>query len=454
MTDLTEILDGQLPAIMVRHGVPGVAIGVVRREETTLLGYGETNIDNSLPVDADTIFQVGSISKTLLGLIVGRLVEQGRADLDGPVAPLFPAGTGIDPRITLRQVITHTSGIDAQNMIADASRLLANHADDSIQASLRHFVGRPLLFEPGSDFSYSGPGIILAAAVVEKLTGRHYADVLQDEVLDSAGMSTTFTTADEVMSRRVAAPHGRDGSGHATLLIDKGWQRHWQLPGWDVPGGGVLSTARDLMRYAAYVTSDAAPAGLFDVQADRGPRGERIGLAWYLDDVAGHRAASHDGLTIGYATRLALIPSAGLAYAILTNSLDGASAVIDIERLILGKTLGGVPEPTITPVGEELAEALLGTYDCGFYGTITVARGSLPGEMQVIVNAARPEPGQFVIELAGADRLVQSAPDSLMTLDRHGTAGSRVPFVQEADGNISALRWHGRIAHRIGARNE
>ncbi|GII95928.1 serine hydrolase domain-containing protein [Sinosporangium siamense] len=450
MSDHATTLNTHIAPILKRRGVPGIAVAVTHRGETTFLEFGVTNLEHPLPVDRDTIFQVGSISKTMLGLVVGRLVEQGRVALDAPVAPYFPGGTGIDERITLRHVITHTSGIDAQNMIADAPRLLSDHADDSVQASLRHFVRRSLLFAPGTDYSYSGPGIMVAAAVVEKVTGRHYADVLQDEVLDPAGMTNTFTTADQVITRRVAAPHGRDGNGRPVLLTDRGWQRHWQLPGWDVPGGGVLSTVRDLMKYAAYVRSPAAPPGLFDVHASRGPIGRDIGLAWWLEDVAGRPAMLHDGLTIGYATRLVLIPSEDLAFAVLTNSLEGGPAVKEIERVIAKTLLGDVPGRATGPVGDELSAALLGTYDCGFYGTVTIAPGARAGELRMIANPAPVGSDQFVIELFSAERLVRCGEDSLIMLEPDGEESSRVPFVREADGTVSALRVGERIAGRVG----
>jgi CubicO group peptidase (beta-lactamase class C family) len=450
VSDLSDLLDGRVPEILSRHGVPGAAVGVHADGVTALRGYGVTNVAHSLPVDPDTIFQIGSISKTMLGHIVGRLTDAGRVGLDDPVAPLFPAGTGLDERITLRHLITHTSGIDAQNMIADAPRLLAGHADDSVQASLAHFVRRPLLFPPGTDYSYSGPGIMVAAAVVERVTGRHYTDVLQDEVLDPAGMSGTFTSADQVVTRRVAAPHGRDRDGLPVLLIDGGWQRHWQLPGWDVPGGGVLSTARDLMRYAAHVTAPGAPGGLFRVHAHRGTAGHDIGLAWMLGERAGAPSMSHDGLTIGYASRLVLVPSRNLAFTILTNSLEGAGVAEEIERIVLTATTGEPPARELLPVGDELRSALLGTYDCGFYGTVTLVPGAAPGELSLVADQAPAAPGQYVIALDSPGRLVLAPPDTLVALAGDGSpVGDAVPFVREPDGTVSALRHHDRIAHRI-----
>ena len=443
-----DLLDAVVPALLEEYGVPGVAIGVRTPDDETVACYGLTNVEHPLPVTGDTIFQVGSISKTLLGLVIGRLVERGQVDLDAPVAPLFPEHP-IDPRITLRHTITHTSGIDAQNMIADAPALLADHADDSIQASLQHFVDRPLMFEPGTDFTYSGPGIMVAAAVVERVTGRHYVDVLRDEVLVPAAMATTFTSADEVVARRVAGPHDRDDAGRPTLLIDGGWQRHWQLPGWDVPGGGVLSTVHDLLSYAAYVTSPAAPPRLFEALATQGMAGHDIGLAWHLDPVGEHLAVSHSGLTIGYATRLVLVPELGLTWTILTNSLHGGGLVGELERRLVDHLVGPSARPSYTPVPADLAAELSGTYDCGFYGTMTLSPGERDGELRMVPTAAATEPGQYVIDLDGADRLVLGGPDTLVVLSADGTPSDEIGYVREDDGTVSAMRFHGRLGRRI-----
>ncbi|MFG3257484.1 serine hydrolase domain-containing protein [Streptomyces sp. NPDC048172] len=448
LDELRARLDAAVPELLAEHRIPGTAIGVTLDGRTLTAGYGVTNVRHPLPVDAHTLFQVGSISKTLLGAVIGRLLERGELELDAPVAPLFAPDAGIDPRITLRHVITHTSGIDAQNMIADAPRILAGGTDDSIQASLRHFIEQPLMFEPGSDFTYSGPGIMVAAATVERATGRRYAELLRELVIEPAGMELTCTTADEAIFHRVAAPHGRDAARAPELLVDRGWQRHWQLPGWDVPGGGVVSNVTDLLHYAAWSASEAAPARLFEPLAGQGVDGHDIGLAWHLSHTGGHPTMSHNGLTIGYASRLVLVPSAGLAYTVLTNSLHGEEIVGEVEKLVLEAAGIEVTPQAARPVPAELAEALQGTYDCGFYGTISVVPGERPGEVAVVAHAARPEEGQYVIELEGADRAVLAGPDTLVTLSPDGTPGSLVGFVREDDGTVSAVRYHGRLDRR------
>ncbi|MFD9427019.1 MULTISPECIES: serine hydrolase [unclassified Streptomyces] len=449
MNDLRDRLDATVPALMAEHQIPGAAVGVSLNGQTLTFGYGITSVAHPLAVDERTLFQVGSISKTLLGAVIGLLLENGRLELDAPLAPLFPDVPGLDRRITLRHAITHTSGIDAQNMIADAPRILTGHTDDSIQASLEHFIEQPLMFDPGSDFTYSGPGIMVAAATVERATGRHYADLLRELVIVPAAMATTCTSADEAIFHRVAAPHGRSATRSPELLIDRGWQRHWQLPGWDVPGGGVVSNVSDLLRYADWSTSADAPKRLFEPLAGQGVTGHDIGLAWHLSETGGHPTMSHSGLTIGYASRLVLVPSCGLAYTVLTNSLHGAEIVGDIESMILGAAGIDTTPQHVWAVPADLAEALRGTYDCGFYGTISIGPGAHPGELAITANGARAAEGQYVIELEGADRVGLAGPDSLVVLSEDGTPGELVGFVQETNGSISAVRYHGRLDRRI-----
>src|SRR5699024_1304593 len=128
--------------------------------------------------------------------------------------------------------------------------------------SIQHYANDPLMFAPGTDFSYSGPGFMVAGAVIERTLNQRWATILHQRVLEPAGMAHTFTTADEVMTYRVAAPHDtRNGAPH--LARNEGWQLGWQLPGWDVPGGGVLSSVGELMNYAEDSWHQAASYGFF-----------------------------------------------------------------------------------------------------------------------------------------------------------------------------------------------
>ncbi|MDQ1587501.1 MAG: hypothetical protein QOJ77_666 [Microbacteriaceae bacterium] len=443
MPEIQPILDNLVPSLLAKWSVPGVAVGVSFRGERALLGYGVTNVDHPLEVDATTIFQIGSISKTLLGVVISRLVSAGLLDLDWPVASLL-SNDAVDQRITTRHLITHTSGIDGQNMIGDAPQILAGTAVDSIAASLRHFLDQPLRFAPGTDYSYSGPGFMLAAAVVEAVTGRPYVDTLQELALDPASMGLTFTLADQVVTHRVAAPHTTEGSA-ARVLRDEGWQRHWQLPAWDVPGGGVLSNARDLMRYGEYLMSEDAPVGVFDIHGHQGALGKSSGLAWTLSRVGSHVMASHDGLTVGYATNMTVVPSFHLSYCVLSNSVGGRPVVKAIEAAIQDALLGTHDRPNLDRRHPAELKDFAGTFDFGFYGMVRVGLVDDGLSMSPIPESSSYA---FVLDPPTAELMVPSAADQLMILEPERHRGSLIGVIRDPAGRVVALN-NGRIAFRV-----
>lgn len=444
---LKDRLDTEIPQILERLGAPGTAIAVRSGTDAFSTGYGVTNVLHPLPITGDTIFQVGSISKTFVGIIAAQLEKEGRLDINAPVAPLLRDLGNVDHRITMRHLLTHSSGIDAQYMIGDARQILSNHADDSIQASIKHFANDPLLFEPGTDFSYSGPGFMVAGAVIERTLNARWADILRERVLRPAGMEQTFTTADEVMTYRVAAPHDVDDDGSPYLARNQGWQLGWQLPGWDVPGGGVLSSVNELMKYAEYAWSANQEQGFFATLMNRGVPGHDIGYAWKQEQRRGRTVMGHNGLTIGYSSRFYTVPEENLAYAILTNSLQGAAVNNAVERIILDE-LYGQAEVQDSPT-TQLSEGLAGVYDSGFYGQVELAVRP-DGNSYTLRSLQTPhDAGGFIIEPPFIECLVPVG-DGLLSSDPGAEIPeATVPYIRDENGRVTALRIAERISKRI-----
>lgn len=445
---LRAALDDAVPALLEKHQVPGLSVGLRIGEKAVGLGYGVTNLEHPLPVDGDTIFQVGSISKTFVGSIVAQLEKEGLIDIDAPVAPILEDLGPLDPRITMRHLLTHRSGIDAQYMIGRASELLADHADDSIQASIAHFAEDELMFAPGSHCSYSGPGFMVAAAVIERITGRVWDDVLRARVLEPATMRQTFTTADEVITYRVAAPHDIT-DGRARLARDEGWQRHWQLPGWDVPGGGVLSTANELMRYADWAWNHADDDGFFRVLADREVPGRDFAYAWQRDSLRGHEVYGHSGLTIGYSSTLTLIPAEKIAYCLLTNSVKGAPLKVAVERLILDTLFGASQAAPPEPQPLDSFLELVGRYDCGFYGQVELRLRPDRTAFELIALPAARQDGTFTIDPMSSPRLLPDGPMTLSSDPGDEFPTDSVDYMRDETGKVFALRIHERIAKKV-----
>ena len=448
IAQVVAALQEKVPALLAEHQVPGIGVSLSLGDETIALGFGVTNLEHPLPVTGDTIFQVGSISKTFVGLIAAQLETEGLLDIDAPVAPLLADRGALDPRITMRHLLTHGSGIDAQYMIGQAHELLANHADDSIQASIQHYADDALMFDPGSEFSYSGPGFMVAGAVIERITGKAWADVLQERVLDPAGMTQTFTQADQAITHRVAAPHDI-ADGEARLARNEGWQLGWQLPGWDVPGGGVLSTPAQLMKYAKFAESEDPRVGFSTVLAPQYEPGLEVAYAWMKSLKRGIPAMGHDGLTIGYASRFMVLPELALSYSVLSNSVKGKPCVRAVETVILDVLLGEEAAPTIEPFDAEKFAHLAGLYDCGFYGQVRLQVRADCQAFELIALPANRNDGSFTIDPLSSPWLLPAGPGLLSVEPGDSDPDHYVPYVENEAGEVTALRISSRIAKRV-----
>lgn len=452
LSKLDDVLNLALPDLLEEYAVPGVAIGVRVGDDVLTVAHGVTNVEHPLPVDADTIFQIGSISKTFVGVIAAQLEDEKLLDLDAPVAPLLADLGPLDERITMNHLLTHSAGIDAQYMIGSARELLSGGADDSIQASIAHYAADPVMFPPGTDFSYSGPGFMVAGAVIERVLKQRWADILLERVLIPAGMRHTFTQADEVMTYKVAAPHDVTG-GRPRLARNEGWQRGWQLPGWDVPGGGVLSSVNELLKYADYAVEANSKYGFFRTLRSRGVAGHDISYAWKSETRRGRKVLGHDGLTIGYASRFFTIPDERITYVVLTNSLKGGALNTAIERLILDTLFGS--EPDTSELGSESAAPqeplpeVEGVYDSGFYGEVELRRRTDGHGFSLEPLQEPRDAGGFVIQPSRVSNLYPAGSNALSSDPDAELPASFVPLIRDAEGKVVALRLSERIARRI-----
>lgn len=445
---IRQALDRAAPDILTATAVPGLAVALQVGENDFCCGYGSTSVEDPLPVTAETIFQIGSVSKTFVGVIAGQLEQEGRLDLEWPVVRVLGPECGLDERILIRHLLTHASGIDAQYMIGSARALLAGHAEDSIARSLAHLRPDGVIFAPGSDFSYSGPGFMVAAAVLEHITGASWEDILWERVLRPAGMRRTFTRADQAITYRVAAPHDVTAD-RARVNRNEGWQLGWQLPGWDVPGGGVLSTAADLLRYSRYCWENAERFGFFRDLAGRGIPDYRIAYAWMSEPRRGRTFFGHGGLTFGYASRLMTSPEERVTYALLTNSAQGAAAVDAAEEVILEALYGARIPPQVAPERLEEFGDCEGVYDQGFHGLVRLRTRADGTGMEMFPVGEQSRAGSFVIEGKNAPLLVPRDDGPVLVDPGSDVAGNMVAVLRDEHGAVRALRIGERICARV-----
>ena len=160
---LFRALDAKIEAAMAESQIPGVAVGVYYQGEEYVRGYGVTNVDYPQPVDGDTLFRIGSITKTFTGTVVMRLVEQGRLDLDAPVRTYLPnlrlADESVAARVTLRQCLNHSVGWLGE-YYADFGR-----GADALSRYVAGMAELPQLTPLGQVFAYNNAAVVLAGHV-------------------------------------------------------------------------------------------------------------------------------------------------------------------------------------------------------------------------------------------------------------------------------------------------
>jgi len=424
-----------------RFGVPGASIGVEHDGVEGVAGFGVTSIEHPLEVDAGTLFQIGSITKTVTGTLALQLVEQGELDLDAPIRRYLPdlrlADDDVAERVTTRHLLTHTGGWFG-DYFADPGR-----GDDALERILLELAELPQLAPLGQIWSYCNSGFYIAGCVIEVLTGKPFESAARELVLEPLGMSRSFFFSEEVLSHRFAVGH-RNEDGQAIVA------RPWALARAASAAGGITSSVRDLLRYARFhLGREPGPLTRELISLMREPQietGDRdMALTWFVRELEGVVLAEHDGGTNGQMARLMLAPEAGFALAILTNHSPAGNDVFrELSRVAL-RLYVGVEEPEPEPIdlsSEQLAE-YAGDYSNPWSDvalraeeTRLVGQTTYKAGFPTKDTPPLPPPPPATLAFYDTDRVfVEEGP----------LTGTRGDFVRDDNGRIAWFRSGGRL---------
>jgi len=358
----------RLAVLAARHEVPGATLGVLRLgtpgDELMEAAYGLLNVDTRVEVTADSVFQIGSMTKVWTTTLAMQLAEEGLLDLDAPIADVLPelelADDEVTKRVTMRHLLTHTSGIDG-DVFTDTGR-----GDDCLElyvAGLREVAqNHPL----GATWSYCNSGFCLAGRVIERLTAGTWDEAVRQRLIKPLALHHTVTLPEEALLHRAAVGH-----------LSTGRTPVWGLPRALGPAGLISSTVADVLAFARlHLTGGLAPDGrrlisersvaeMSDKQADLPDRhtlGDSWGLGWVRMGWDGHRLVGHDGNTIGQSAFLRLLPAQGLAVTLLTNGGHTrdlyedlfAEIFAEVAGVAMGRPLAPPAQPPIVDVGPHL----------------------------------------------------------------------------------------------------
>ncbi len=438
-------------AQMREHQVPGVAVGLWHDGRQRLAGYGVTSVENPLPVTADTLFQIGSTTKTVTATIVMRLVEQGLIDLDRPVRDIVPElrlqDKTAEATVTMRHLLTHMGG-----WLGDFFRETGS-GDDALARYVEEMAGLEQVVPVGMVWAYNNAGFGLAARVIEKVTGRPYEAVAQEMVLDPLGMTNSFFFPAEVMSRRFVVGHSvHEGEGPVV-------ERPWALARSAHAVGGLCSSARDQMRYARFHLGDGAtetgerllsPETMAAMQSPQCSANleRQMGLSWFLRDMAGTPTVLHGGATNGQQSAFVMAPSRRFAITVLTNGDEGNMLHEAVVAWAMERYLGlvapqndyGQPDADALVAYTGLYKARLSHVELYAHDGVLMGRQIPQGGFPDVDSPASPP--------SPPSRIVFYAPDRIVALDPP-LKGLKAEFLRDEAGQIAWLRT-GRLMRRDG----
>jgi len=357
-----DSLDHLVSSTMAQQSVPALSIAVIDHGHVSTRAYGWADLENCVPATDTTLFGLGSISKHFTAVGALLLVRAGKLTLDDPITKYLPEGTGVWDSVTVRHLLTHTSGIPDYCGDDDKypSITLDRASSPDTPTLVRQIAAAKLNFRPGDDWAYSNTGFLLLSVLIERVSGESFPAYMREHVFVPAGMTRTRYYSPIALIQGRATPYHEDSAGvitHGPFVSD-------QFSRWG--DMGMLSTARDMAQWSLAMDSLRVLAPelwkqmLTPVRLNQGwtyPYGFGLFL-W--EDEAGNATVSHPGtFRVGYASDFLRIPRRGVAVILLSTgygprfqkSLLARRIAETVDRSLASSAYAGErpdPQPEIT----------------------------------------------------------------------------------------------------------
>jgi CubicO group peptidase (beta-lactamase class C family) len=452
-------LKARVGEVLNHWPVAGLAVGVVRHGSLAWFhGHGVADIGSGTRVDQDTVFRIGSLTKTITAIAVMQLWEQGLVDLDAPVGGylrayrLIPAKPGFRPA-TLRHLLTHTAGVRAVRQPADLLRPAlgwGTRAGRPVPPLAGYYRGGLHIdVEPGTRWAYSNHGFATLGQIVEDVSGVPFVRYLRERVFGPLGMEHSDLTR----SGRV-----RPGPATGYALRSRGLTAVTDREVVPAGAGSVYSTTGDMARYAAALLGGGANehgrvlrpetmAIMFEPHYQPDPRIPGMGVGFFRGQVGGHPTVGHDGIWLGFHSAMVLAPGAGTGVVAFANTgpFSPLAAAGPVASAVLHGVLG-LPEDAVRT---EVPEQPWAWRDlCGWYsfgpGVLTDPQPRMLGGVEVAVRHGHlTVRGQ--IPLPAVRKGLRLHPDGddpcafRINLPGYGSGTSPVVFSRDPGGRVTAL---------------
>ena len=291
---------------------PGAVVRVIKDGEPVLTrSYGMANVEEKIPVTAETNFRLASVTKQFTAMCVLMLVDRGELELDDTLTDVFPDFPEYGSGITITHLLQHTSGLkDYEPFVPEESPVQV--VDAGVLDLMRQ--QESVDFEPGSEHRYSNSGYAVLAMVVEQVSGMPFPQFLEQNIFEPLGMVNTVAHQDGIstVSSRAFGYHVTEGG------VEYSDQSPWSAVLGD---GGIYTSVVDLTLWDAALYGDELVSTELMQQAFT-PHLEDYGFGWRIDEYNGHRRMHHSGSTVGFRNFIQRFPDERLTVIALTNRRD------------------------------------------------------------------------------------------------------------------------------------
>lgn len=323
-------------------GAAGLSIAVARNGKVILTkGYGLAEVEHDVKANGDSMFRIGSITKQFTAAAIMRLVEQGKMSLDDPITKHLPGYNTQGREITVRHLLTHTSGIKSYT---ELKRVMVDEPEREFthQEMVNLVQNEPLAFEPGTKSAYSNTGYYLLGMIIENVSGKGYCAYLQEEFFGPLGLTRTRCDSNSEIIKGRAQGYTIEGE---KLVNDRGLAMSTPFA-----AGMLLASAHDLVVWA-----DALAAGRVVSPASYklmstpfklvGGGANDYGFGLFIDSLGGHARIQHGGDIFGFNSMLARFPDDGVTVAVISNSRSISSTRVanGLSREALGSVEAAAP---------------------------------------------------------------------------------------------------------------
>ena len=370
--EIREILTQRIDAM---HGSVGIVVGVIDPQGQWIVDYGHLNQDDTRPLDGNTIFEIGSVSKVFTSLLLADMVERKEVSLNDPVAKFLPDTVKVPERdgkqITLLDLATHTSGLPRMPSNFDPKDPNNPYVDYSVEQLYQFLSNYQLPRDPGAQYEYSNLGGGLLGLALARRAGMDYGTLVRRRICEPLGMEDTGIALTPELKARLAVGHDAD------LKPAENWDLGTAFAG----AGALRSDANDMLKFVAanlgLAKSPLTPAmaAMLNVRRPTDMPGISVALGWHIFTTGGKEIIWHNGGTGGYRSFVGFDPKTRVGIVVLSNS-ETPEGVDDIGHHLLDVTSPLMRPPTQhkeVHVDPKIYDGYVGVYQLAakFFITIT-----------------------------------------------------------------------------------